>query len=548
MVGGKRSMHSVKANVKEFSKNALSATNRAIATTISTYSPFISASLMNASTAAFDVSRFAKENNPLMRNKNKDPYIRRAINRASDAFQTSLNELRQGHLSFEETRNEISEYINENSESEWDSMAASAGGEAGGAGGGSQKQFSVSDYVKGVAASSKSNIRALQVTTNKITESQYKSLNLATSKIVSSNMANMQAITRQFSVTNSRIENVNANLVNLVQFNNTSVSEYFQTSVEHMGRMESYLEEMVAYARLDNEKRTNHYNGTGSRFRSRREEEESKDFLSYGFDPGKFAKSVIDNLMETAFGPTVLTGIASGIKGIFGKVPGILADYAAGSLAQFIQQINPLQLAVEKFMPSLKGFASVDDLVRKTITSFFSQLGSGTYDGPFSEIARLFGIKGSTSNIDRGDYNHDEAPWTGEDSRALKQVIPDYLATIEMKMANMVDQSVINTNAMIDAIRGVQVAVIATFDRRVRSRGIPEINGVQKSAVNSRRLYDFMTTSPEILLMRIRLLIDLENLCIGLHQCIMMNLSNLSKNFWHMQMKANSKILATERH
>ena len=75
-------------------------------------------------------------------------------------------------------------------------------------------------------------------------------------------MANMQAITRQFSVTNSRIENVNANLVNLVQFNNTTMSEFIGTATEHMGKMESYLEEMLAYARLENEKRINHYNGT----------------------------------------------------------------------------------------------------------------------------------------------------------------------------------------------------------------------------------------------------------------------------------------------
>ena len=495
MVGGKKSAHIVKANVKEFSKNALSATNRAIQTTISNYTPFISASLMNASTAAFDVSKFAKENNPLARNKNRDPYVRRAINRASDAFQTSINELRQGHLSFEETRNEISEYINENSESEWDSMAASADGETGGAGGGSQKQFSVSDYVKGVAASSRSNVRALQVTTNKITESQYKSLNLATSKIVSSNMANMQAITRQFSVTNSRIENVNANIVNLVQFNNTTVSEYFAASVAHMGKMETYLEEMVAYARLDNEKRINHYSGTGSKYRSRRQEEDSKDFLSYGFDTGKYAKSIIDNLMETAFGPTVLSGVASGIKAIFGKVPAMLADFAAGSLGDFIQQFNPMQLVVEKFMPSLKGFNTIDEIVQTTITSFFSQLGSGTYNGPFSEIARLFGIKGSTANIDRSDYNHGEAPWTGEDSRALKQVIPDYLSTIELRMTNMVDQSIINTNAMIDAIKGVQDAVVLTSGKNYGDKALRNLtkieSGVIKTAVNNRRLYDY---------------------------------------------------------
>ena len=489
MAGGKKNSHTVIANVKEFSKNALSTTNRAIKTTISTYSPFISASLMNASTAAFDVSRFVKENNPLMRNKNKDPYVRRAINRASDAFQTSLNELRQGHLSFEETRNEISDYINENTESEWDSMAASAGGEAGEAGGGPQKQFSASDYVKGVAASAKSSVRALQVTTNKITESQYKSLNLATSKIVSANMANMQAITRQFSVTNSRIENVNANLVNLVQFNNETIGGYIQTATQHMGKVESFMEEMLAYSRLENEKRLN--DGTGSKYRSRREEEDSKDFLAYGFDPGKYAKSIIDNLMETAFGPTILGGVASGIKGIFGKVPKMLEEYASGSLAEIIQQINPLQLIVDKFMPSLKGFSSVDDVIQKTITSIFTQLGSGTYDGPFSEIFRIFGIKGSTANIDRGDYNHDEAPWTGEDSRALKQVIPEYLSTIELKMANMVDQSIINTNATIDAIRGVQATILMTSTKRYDRNNVPVINGVGRTATNNRRIYDY---------------------------------------------------------
>lgn len=489
MAGGKKNSHTVIANVKEFSKNALSTTNRAIKTTISTYSPFISASLMNASTAAFDVSRFVKENNPLMRNKNKDPYVRRAINRASDAFQTSLNELRQGHLSFEETRNEISDYINENTESEWDSMAASAGGEAGEAGGGPQKQFSASDYVKGVAASAKSNVRALQVTTNKITESQYKSLNLATSKIVSANMANMQAITRQFSVTNSRIENVNANLVNLVQFNNETIGGYIQTATQHMGKVESFMEEMLAYSRLENEKRLN--DGTGSKYRSRREEEDSKDFLAYGFDPGKYAKSIIDNLMETAFGPTILGGVASGIKGIFGKVPKMLEEYASGSLAEIIQQINPLQLIVDKFMPSLKGFSSVDDVIQKTITSIFTQLGSGTYDGPFSEIFRIFGIKGSTANIDRGDYNHGEATWTGEDSRALKQVIPEYLSTIELKMANMVDQSIINTNATIDAIRGVQATILMTSTKRYDRNSVPVINGVGRTATNNRRIYDY---------------------------------------------------------
>lgn len=492
MVGGKKSSHTVKASVKEFSKNALSSTNRAIQTTISNYAPFMSASLMNASMAAFDASRFAKENNPLTRNKNKDPYVRRAINRATDAFQTSLNELRQGHLSFEETRNEIAEYINENSDSEWDSMTASVDGETGDVGGGSQKQFSVSDYVKGVAASSKSNVRALQVTTNKITESQYKSLNLATSKIISSNMANMQAITRQFSVTNSRIENVNANLVNLVQFNNTTVSDYFATSISHMGKMETYLEEMVAYSRLENEKRKNQDKNVGAKYRARRKEDDAKDFLAYGFDPSKYAKSIVDNLMETAFGPTVLSGIASGIKTIFGKVPDMLTEYAASSFGDFIQQINPIQLVVEKLMPSLKGFTKIDEMIQSTVVSFFSQLGSGTYNGPFSEIARIFGIRGSTANIDKGDYNHGEASWTGEDSRALKQVIPDYLSNIELNITNMVDQSIANTNAMIEAIKGIQSTILMTSNISFSENNIPKINSVGRSATNrSRRLYDF---------------------------------------------------------
>ena len=492
MVGGKKSQHTVKANVKEFSKNALSSTNRAIQTTISNYAPFMSASLMNASMAAFDASRFAKENNPLTRNKNKDPYVRRAINRATDAFQTSLNELRQGHLSFEETRNEIAEYINENSDSEWDSMTASVDGETGDVGGGSQKQFSVSDYVKGVAASSKSNVRALQVTTNKITESQYKSLNLATSKIISSNMANMQAITRQFSVTNSRIENVNANLVNLVQFNNTTVSDYFATSISHMGKMETYLEEMVAYSRLENEKRKNQDKNVGAKYRAKRKGDDAKDFLAYGFDPSKYAKSIVDNLMETAFGPTVLSGIASGIKTIFGKVPDMLTEYAASSFGDFIQQINPIQLVVEKLMPSLKGFTKIDEMIQSTVVSFFSQLGSGTYNGPFSEIARIFGIRGSTANIDKGDYNHGEASWTGEDSRALKQVIPDYLSNIELNITNMVDQSIANTNAMIEAIKGIQSTILMTSNISFSENNIPKINNVGRSATNrSRRLYDF---------------------------------------------------------
>ena len=84
----------------------------------------------------------------------------------------------------------------------------------------------------------------------------------------------------------------------------------------------------------------------------------------------------------------------------------------------------------------------------------------------------------------------------------------------------MVDQSIINTNAIIDSIRGIQTTILQTSNKHVPENKVARITGVGLLRIPE----DFMIMKLEILQLRIRSLTNLDHHYKDLHPCIMMTL------------------------
>lgn len=239
--------------------------------------------------------------------------------------------------------------------------------------------------------------------TKTISNTTLKAAQAQTAQLTNVMLTSMSAQNAQMSMANGKLEAINSNLVNIIEFNNNTQAEYYQKSAEFQS---SVLEMMNSFgeslAKMQD-------------IVERKEEYDEFDF-SRGFNFGSYKDMVKKNISSSTFG---MLGSSLSMVSSFGGNPITMA----------------LPMALEFLTPGLikNPIKRFDKNITKGIENLIYRLGDLEYSNSiFAPLGEFLGKKRkSIANMNMGNYKKDAMSWNGVAQRYLTEVIPSYLSKIE---------------------------------------------------------------------------------------------------------------------
>lgn len=213
---------------------------------------------------------------------------------------------------------------------------------------------------------------------------------------------------------NKRLDVLNANVASLVKLGQAHSTANEQAST-HYARMEEAFTMMM---KIINESSEDYA-------KMNRSESALENIVKYGFTADSFKALVKENIVRLG-----VDSAADMVKNVLG----ILKTSGAG----FSDVFNigmPVRAAIEKLLPK-KTMAAIENFDRKIprqLNVLLSRIGDlSDRGGILGTIGQLFGINiKPEARIDLGKYNKGATAWSGTSKKALEEVIPHYLASID---------------------------------------------------------------------------------------------------------------------
>lgn len=413
-------------------KNAAKATKYSASQIFSDKTPFITGTISSTIDAARDLREWSRQNNPFKAtNGNKDPVVRQVANTASKMWKNAKRDFRSGDLSFKSFNKVFREFVGtddmfggdfdlnldfdsldnfdivDEEESSPTTAAAVIGmGESLG-----------NDIFTAQAASTQATVGAIEVATNKMSASNFAMTDMAVNRIISSNMVTTTRISSQMGELKGSIDTINQNLMSIVQHNNESI-QFFSQAQSWMEKSEQSMNDIKALL------------GEIAAPSKKREEtfslKDKPDFMANGFDIKKYMKFVFN---DSSLGIPLSMMTATVFDILKLKAP----SFVDTSFKLTIDDILPLKTLTEKLVPAISRLGNLDTAFARGVEIFISKMSKGEYGGLFN-LAGLMGMGVDRFNKTRfrsDGYYKDSIAWNGKSERALQEVIPDYLSSIE---------------------------------------------------------------------------------------------------------------------
>lgn len=236
---------------------------------------------------------------------------------------------------------------------------------------------------------------------------------------------------------NKRLDVMNTNIATLVQFGDAQSRMNEQTST-HYARMEEAFSVMMTMI--------NDANG-----KSGKDDKSSalEDIVKYGFNTNTFKELVKENLARIG---------ADSIKDIATNMFGMAKDMGMGMDSIFNLGM-PIRSAIEKMLPK-KTVAAIEELDRKiprSLNLLLSRIGDlSDRGGALGMIGQVLGVRAKAGyQTDMGRYNKGATAWSGTSKKALEEVIPHYLASIDEVLHKHLAKDTSYEAAYFDYERGV---------------------------------------------------------------------------------------------
>ena len=236
---------------------------------------------------------------------------------------------------------------------------------------------------------------------------------------------------------NKRLDVMNTNIATLIQFGDAQSRMNEQTST-HYARMEEAFSVMMTMI--------NDANG-----KSGKDDKSSalEDIIKYGFNTNTFKELVKENLARIG---------ADSIKDIATNMFGMAKDMGMGMDSIFNLGM-PIRSAIEKMLPK-KTVAAIEEFDRKiprSLNLLLSRIGDlSDRGGALGMIGQILGVRAKAGyQTDMGRYNKGATAWSGTSKKALEEVIPHYLASIDEVLHKHLAKDTSYEAAYFDYERGV---------------------------------------------------------------------------------------------
>ena len=253
---------------------------------------------------------------------------------------------------------------------------------------------------KSVMQSGNAQLRGMQAVSKSIINSNIKTTKAMSGVIVNALNFGFNQINTTLLITNRKLDTVNQNLNTINQFNNKNTIEFYTKSIDMMNGLGKMMENL--------QKSMNPDPRSSRRFDT-----------SMGFNIKEYFNYVKEGLQETIFG----TG-ASAISGSGGSKSG---GASGGLLGTIIEAVLPKKLT--------DPFKNFDKTVQRFFDNTLKRIGDALDNNEmigFLGLGSVFGNKREVRNrLNLGDYSKDAMPWNGLAQKALVEVIPELLSSID---------------------------------------------------------------------------------------------------------------------
>lgn len=273
---------------------------------------------------------------------------------------------------------------------------------------------------RAVIASTRAQLRNDTNIGTMIANSNIKSSKLNANQITNTLLYTTSMTNQSLNMMNRNLENINHNLVEMMKFQQDSVSVTNQALMSFMDKTLSALDNMSQRSSMPHSRKNSRGWGFGN--------DDINPNDSYGFDMKEYVKLIKKNFGNSMIGSTAQMGLSS-------------AKMAHSTMGN---NMRLPKMAMEFLMKAAipknykKGLEYLDKSFQSGMDELLYRIGdlanysSGKSAG-MRMIGEIFGKKRSElkNRIYMSDYHKDEMPWNGVAQKALVTVIPEYLANIE---------------------------------------------------------------------------------------------------------------------
>ena len=253
---------------------------------------------------------------------------------------------------------------------------------------------------KSVMQSGNAQLRGMQAVSKSIINANIKTTKAMSGVIVNALNFGFNQINTTLLITNRKLDMVNQNLNTINQFNNKNTLEFYTKSIDMMNGLGKMMENL--------QKSMNPDPRSSRRFDT-----------SMGFNIKEYFKYVKEGLQETIFG--------TGASAVSGSSRGGKGGASGGLLGTIIEAVLPKKLT--------DPFKNFDKTVQRFFDNTLKRIGDALDNNEmigFLGLGSVFGNKREVRNrLNLGNYSKDAMPWNGLAQKALVEVIPELLSSID---------------------------------------------------------------------------------------------------------------------
>ena len=300
---------------------------------------------------------------------------------------------------------------------------------------------------KGVAQSiiqsSSAQLRGLEASSKALINANIKSTQALGISINNTLVHGFNNINTTLTIQNQKLDTINRGISGLLEFNNKNALEYYTKSIDMMAGIGKVMENFEKSMNPQSRKKGRSFD------------------TSYGFNPKEYFDYIKEGFQESLFG-TGAQMVGSAVK-----------DKDFGLMGMLIEAVVPKAIKdpLSKFDKSLtkmmdEAFRTLGDKLNQI--DAFQMLGLGD----------IFGSKREKINsVNLGKYMKEATPWNGMAQKALVEVIPELLTSIESKLdkgekryfdydsAQWMSESQLKKDYLDDYFANFSIALRDTFDK-----------------------------------------------------------------------------------
>ena len=456
-----------------------------------TYMPYVANTVANFRQTIGDIDAWLRSSTPFRKSsggRGVSPTERRISSIGSTLFEGLKKDVKEKRfVGFKHLNESIEELINGMHETgfddNYDAEADDSDNYDSNVSAGSFDGLDADTYIEGQAVNAQVTVDAMSMATDALTNAQFSASDYSAKRIVAGTNSAISHVLKYQAASADILNTINQNLGSIID-QNSKIDSFHSQALDFFERTETTLNEMIDLMREQADP------VEARSMQSYGKNDTDSDFITGGFDPGKYIKHVWNNSSVGMGAQMALSSIAPYLKAVGIDVSKLITSVGTGPA----EAVSPLKSLFEK-TPLFRQLENINTQVEDLTRILFQRLNNNenfTNNDDLNKILRmmasvgLFGgdsvKRGNAGSLRLDNYDKGVARVTGKTLKSIEMVIPNYLSNIENDI-----------NALLTGFSS-GAFVVGTFqDKSKTDKDIKRAHKSIKSKINRdyQRYYDY---------------------------------------------------------